>query len=190
MMTGRHLLAHGVVTARDRLPNAVPTLAEALHRTERVTAGIVSMLYLGSSYGFGRGFDYYDDKTIPADKLVDSVRDEPAPIVTKLATKWLHEHQKDRFFFLHFWDVHYDYSTEGSLIYDFQPPQVEFYAPADRQQMTNVAREEDRDVKSLRLASLADWLNREWRTYRSLDSGRESLKLDEATTERLRALAY
>ncbi|HSP56363.1 MAG TPA: sulfatase, partial [Dehalococcoidia bacterium] len=74
------------------------------------TGGIISMLYLGRQYGFDRGFDEYDDNSIPAATWYDALRDEPAPVVTKLAVEWLRRNKASRFFlFLHFWDVHYDY---------------------------------------------------------------------------------
>jgi hypothetical protein len=110
MLTGRYPLAHGVLEDTDRLPDGIPTLAESLQGAGISTGGIVSMQFVGSSYGFGRGFDYYDDHTIPAKNEVDALRDEPAPKVEELALRFLGDHQQRRFFlFLHFWDVHYDY---------------------------------------------------------------------------------
>lgn len=110
MFTGRYTLSHSVVDDRQRLPAAIPTLAEVMHTAGFTTGGVVSMIYLSSTYGFGRGFDMYDDQTIPARTLLDASRDEPAPKVTELATRFLREHADQKFFlFLHFWDVHYDY---------------------------------------------------------------------------------
>lgn len=110
LLTGRNLLSHGVITENDRLPDGIPTLAEGLRGAGFTTGGIISMLYLGRQYGFDRGFDEYDDKSVPAATWYDALRDEPAPVVTKLAIEWLRRNKNSRFFlFLHFWDVHYDY---------------------------------------------------------------------------------
>ncbi len=110
MLTGRYLMSHGIYADADRLPPSVPTLAEGMKAAGLTTGGIVSMLFLGSQYGFARGFDSYDDRTIPAKNEYDAVHDEPAPKVVALANKWLQQHGDHRFFlFLHFWDVHYDY---------------------------------------------------------------------------------
>lgn len=122
MLTGRTLLSHGVVMENDRLPDGVPTLAESLRGTGLATGGIVSMLYLGRQYGFDRGFDVYDDTTIPAKTWFESHRDEPAPAVTRFALDWLQQHREQRFFlFLHFWDVHYDYAPPPPYDTMFDP---------------------------------------------------------------------
>lgn len=110
MFTGRDVLGHGVISESDKLSPAVPTLAGRLKSAGLATAAIVSTPVLSAKFGFGHGFDSYDDQTIPAPNAFDAVKDEPAPTVEKLATTWLREHASERFFlFLHFWDVHYDY---------------------------------------------------------------------------------
>jgi arylsulfatase A-like enzyme len=122
LMTGRYVLSHGVVDQTDRLPAAVPTLAESLHQSALTTAGIVSMLFLGAQYGFSRGFDTYDDHTIPSATEYGALHDEPAPVVTDLATKWLRAQGDRRFFlFLHFWDVHHDYVPPAPYDSMFDP---------------------------------------------------------------------
>jgi arylsulfatase A-like enzyme len=110
LLTGRNVLSHGVITENDGLPDTVPTLAEQLQRAGIATAGVVSVPLLGTQYGFGRGFDHYDDQTIPSSTWFDALKDEPAPKVTELAEAWIRKHRDGRFFlFLHYWDVHYDY---------------------------------------------------------------------------------
>lgn len=110
LLTGRDVLSHGVIAETDQLPAGIPTLAQVLREAGRATAGIVSAPLLDSRFGFDRGFDLYDDQTIPAPTSFDALRDEPAPVVERLAVDWLREHAERPFFlFLHFWDVHYDY---------------------------------------------------------------------------------
>jgi arylsulfatase A-like enzyme len=110
LLTGRSLLSHRVILQKDRLPDGVPTLAEALRQGGLATAGVVSALFLRSEYGFDRGFDYYDDHTATAPTVAAQRRNEPADEVTELAVNWLRAHYQKRFFlFVHFWDVHFDY---------------------------------------------------------------------------------
>jgi len=122
LLTGRYVLSHGVIGDRDRLPDEIPTLAEHLRRAGYATGGVVAMLFLNARYGFGRGFDYYDDHTVPAETEFASYRDESAPAVTDLAIRWLDQHREERFFlFLHYWDVHYDYVPPAPYDAMFDP---------------------------------------------------------------------
>jgi arylsulfatase A-like enzyme len=122
LLTGRYVLSHGVVDQTDRLSAAVPTLTESLHQSGLTTAGIVSMLFLGTQYGFSRGFDVYDDHTIPSVTEYGALHDEPASVLTDLATTWLRTQGERRFFlFLHFWDVHYDYVPPAPYDSMFDP---------------------------------------------------------------------
>jgi arylsulfatase A-like enzyme len=131
MLTGLDVLAHGVITERDRLPDTIPTLAAVLQEAGLATAGIVSAPQVAGHYGFSRGFDLYDDQTIPAPSAFDALEDEPAPVVESLATSWLRANGGKRFFlFLHFWDVHYDYMPP--------PPYDTMFDPEYRGSVTGV----------------------------------------------------
>ncbi len=122
LMTGRYVLSHGVYADRDQLPGGIPTLAEGLHAAGYATGGVVAMIYLNGRYGFDRGFEYYDDHTAPEETAAASWGDEPAPVVTDLAIRWLEQHRRDRFFlFLHYWDVHYDYIPPAPYDAMFDP---------------------------------------------------------------------
>jgi len=122
LLTGRYLLSHGVITLADRLPDGVPTLAGQLRAAGLATGAIVSVPQLGAAYGFGRGFDDYDDQTIPSPTWYDALTDEPAPTVTSLGIKWVQNHWSKRFFlFLHYWDVHYDYAPPAPYDTMFDP---------------------------------------------------------------------
>jgi arylsulfatase A-like enzyme len=130
LLTGRYVLSHGVIADTDRLPDGVPTLAETLHQAGVRTGGIASTPLLGQRFGFGRGFDYYDE-SIAASPTFDVVRDEPAPATTDLAMKWLRESRGARFFlFVHYWDVHYDYTPP--------PPYDSMFDPDYRGSITGV----------------------------------------------------
>ncbi|HYC54799.1 MAG TPA: sulfatase [Candidatus Binatia bacterium] len=111
LLTGRSLLGHGVVADDRALSDSVPTLAESFADAGYATHAIVSAPYVNSRYGFARGFDEYDDKTIYFATNEDSYRSVTAPQLQAAATKWLDANASKPFFlFLHYWDVHYDYA--------------------------------------------------------------------------------
>lgn len=112
LLTGRSLLGHGVVSDDRRLPASVPTLAEAFSTAGYRTHAIVSAPYVNSRYGFARGFDDYDDRTIFFATNEDSYRSVTAPLLVEAAKGFLGGQSATTpfFLFLHFWDVHYDYA--------------------------------------------------------------------------------
>lgn len=112
LLTGRSLLGHGVVSDDRSLPRSVGTIAEAFQAGGYRTHAIVSAPYVHSRYGFARGFDDYDDRTIYFETNEDSYRSVTGPRVVDAANEFLASAKADRpfFLFLHFWDVHYDYA--------------------------------------------------------------------------------
>jgi arylsulfatase A-like enzyme len=111
MLTGRSLLGHGVVSDDRQLAEEVPTLAESLKGAGYATGAIVSAPYVEARYGFGQGFDEYDDKTIAYATHGESYKRVTAPLLQATAAAWLERHAGGKFFlFLHYWDVHYDYA--------------------------------------------------------------------------------
>ena len=122
LLTGRYLLSHGVISQNDQIPPSVPTLAELLHRAGFSTGGVVSTLWLRPQYGFQRGFDYYDDSSVEGKAWYEELTLEPAPNVTNHALDWLRQQHGRRFFlFVHFWDVHYDYTPPAPYDKMFDP---------------------------------------------------------------------
>jgi arylsulfatase A-like enzyme len=122
LLTGRSLLGHGVVSDDRSLPASVPTVAEAFQAGGYTTKAIVSAPYLHSRYGFPRGFDDYDDRTVYFETNEDSYRSVTAPKLLDATEAYLAE-AKDRpfFLFLHFWDVHYDYAPGAPYDTMFDP---------------------------------------------------------------------
>ncbi len=110
LLTGRSLLGHGVISDDRSLTADVPTLAEQFQAAGYATGAIVSAPYLEARYGFPRGFDDYDDRTIRFEDHKESYATVTAPLLQETAAKWIESHTEGRFFlFLHSWDVHYDY---------------------------------------------------------------------------------
>lgn len=112
LLTARSILGHGVVFDDRSLSPSVSTVAEAFQNGGYLTHAIVSAPYLNSRYGFARGFDDYDDRTIFFETNEDSYRSVTGPELVDAASRFLvRPHGAKPFFlFLHFWDVHYDYA--------------------------------------------------------------------------------
>ncbi len=119
----------------DPLSDSFPTLAEVLGENGYLTAGVISVPYLTSTFGLDRGFQYYYDQLDPFENLPFIYKNEHAILVKLLrfskildgndsdgqkragevneeALGWLEEN-KDKpepfFLFLHYFDPHYIY---------------------------------------------------------------------------------
>ncbi len=122
MLTGRSLLGHGVVSDDRMLTSDVPTLAESFRGAGYTTGAIVSAPYVEARYGFSRGFDHYDDRTIRFASHGESYDGVTAPTLQRAADAWLSANADRRFFmFLHYWDVHYDYAPGAPYDTMFDP---------------------------------------------------------------------
>ena len=132
LLTGLDNVAHGVVDAGTRLPEAIETLAESLSQTGIRTTGFFSGPYLHPTFGMGQGFDTYRDCTSlaaeiaerrlsPRDHIV-SHQDVTNPTLLEAIGDWLEEAPGGRHFvFIHMWDVHYDYVPPERYVELFDP---------------------------------------------------------------------
>ncbi|MEM6733189.1 MAG: sulfatase-like hydrolase/transferase, partial [Myxococcota bacterium] len=59
LLTSRHPIAHQTMSKSAILPESLETLAEAMKRGGRKTAGVVTNYNLEAGYGFAQGFDQY-----------------------------------------------------------------------------------------------------------------------------------
>jgi len=127
MLTGLPDLAHGVITARSALPARLQTLAERFEAANYRTVGFYSGPFLHPVFGFAQGFERYLDCT--SYRLGDSIGDgvDPSnirwavfrteshdditnPIVLARVRRAIADSDTRRFFFfIHLWDVHYNY---------------------------------------------------------------------------------
>lgn len=108
MLSGQAPLDHGVVEDDRSLPADLPMIQEAMRAAGYATAGFVSTIYVSNTYGFGRGFDRFDDFGIQQKaNLQHTVRAEQ---VVDAATVWAETQvNKPIFLFIHLYDVHYPY---------------------------------------------------------------------------------
>ena len=114
ILTGLTPLRHGVRNNSDYvLPKTVPTLPETLAHAGYRTAAFVSGFPLEKRFGYGRGFDVYDDRFPHGnDPRRAPYIERPADQTTSLAVRWLDERASDRapwFLWIHYYDPHSPY---------------------------------------------------------------------------------
>ena len=135
MLSGQPDEIHGVKGTASRLPKARPLLAQRFEQAGWRTGGFFSGPNLHPYFGFGRGFEVYEDCTtmgVDASRFApknDAERKElrameeaahrghTGPEVVRRFGAWLDGVGADeRFFaFVHFWDVHYDYEPPAEF---------------------------------------------------------------------------
>ncbi len=132
IMTGVSPLVHRTVTRTSRLPDSIPTLAEAMRDAGYRTAAIGHNFVLSSKRALDRGFDEYDFRAraeLPGHSLgllmlarkrqSENATERSASEVNRLAFRWLEKHRDDDFFlWLHYYDPHVEFAPEES----FRPP--------------------------------------------------------------------
>jgi hypothetical protein len=128
---GRSLNAFDLL-ARSSISGAVPTRPEILHDHGYLTQAIVTNPYLAMRYGFGRGFDRYENVTMESEAFValgkslvlrtlralwpGLVIADTGRAVSDRAISWLARHRQQRFLlWLHYIDVHAPYGDPRAL---------------------------------------------------------------------------
>ncbi len=101
IMTSLYPTVSGVMDNRGRLDPMRQTLAESFRDGGYATAGIVSHTFVDHRFGFGDGFETFED---------ERVIHRPAGEVTETAISMI-ENIKDNgfFFFIHYFDPHFPY---------------------------------------------------------------------------------
>jgi arylsulfatase A-like enzyme len=114
LLTALPPVRHGVVDHDRTIAPDTVLLAEVLHGAGYATAGFAGGPYLHSSFGFGRGFEHYDDETVIEKPDYEIQKTATSRESLRITADWLEAWQRTRpdrpfFIFLHLWDVHYDY---------------------------------------------------------------------------------
>ena len=109
LLTGTSPCRHGIwgVHEQDQLPETISPLAEILSRHGYTTAAITENAYIGSPYGFARGFDSFrEQKEISGGGNSVTPRGL-GPTTFAAARHWLREHRDLQFFlFVHTYQMH------------------------------------------------------------------------------------
>jgi arylsulfatase A-like enzyme len=121
MLTGLYPNRHGLNGTRRKLHKDLPTLATELAQRGYATAAAVNSIRVGRLYGLARGFQEYLYVEEVADRM------SPSTWITEQALEWMREFRNQRLFlFLHYFDVHSDYTS----LPEYEQP---FVAPYDGQ---------------------------------------------------------
>lgn len=128
---------HGCVDATETaLAPEFETLAERFLDGGYRTAGFYAGPYLHEAFGLGQGFEVYEyvveGETFRSDSRDEWANDPQAhrqshqgvtnEMLYSAARSWLEEHADEPFFcFLHFWDVHYDFTPPAPWDTAFDP---------------------------------------------------------------------
>ncbi len=139
ILSGQHSERHGLTGIDTRAHPQAPSLPEQLRASGYQTVGIVANPLLHRKYGFGRGFEHYDDFTLtmgvdtpsgpvarPEDRYATA--SGLAATVTRQAAAWLQRRDPARplFLFVFYFDPHYDYRPP--------PPYDRLFVTGDRPQ--------------------------------------------------------
>ena len=134
LFTSLYPMEHGVIRNGLPLDDRFTTLAEHFRWTGYQTAAVVSSFALDDKFGYGQGFDFYDDEfDRDSSKIwteewvgheVEQGFDRPGNEVTRRALQWL-DRDRDRergfFLFLHYFDAHDPYFPPEPFLSRFEP---------------------------------------------------------------------
>ncbi|MBI1950272.1 MAG: sulfatase [Acidobacteria bacterium] len=112
IMTSRYPSSHRVENDGLKLADDVPTLAETLRKAGYATGGFVSHVYVSATFGFGRGFEVFDDFGLSQTGYRLEAGMEPAADrVTDAALAWLdRQGRRPVLLVVHYFDPHWPYA--------------------------------------------------------------------------------
>lgn len=131
MLTGLHPWEHGVVGNGQVLDGRFETVAEVLREAGFATAAVVASFPVASRFGFGQGFDSFDERftehpvadrrweghDVPEDRfysLADTVTDRALALLGEGAGAEARDGRpRDRFLWVHYFDPHDPYGDTG-----------------------------------------------------------------------------
>ncbi len=115
LFTSTYPQSHQVENEDRQLPPDVPTLTEVLAEQGYQSTGFITWVYLSARFGFGRGFDRYEE-LLPPDKTQDPTTQWSAgSVVDEVIETWSPPEGEESFFlFLHFFDPHMSYVPPAS----------------------------------------------------------------------------
>jgi len=139
MFTGLYPTDHHAVDDKVKIREDAPMLAQRMKSAGYKTAAFVAHYYVGSQYGFQRGFDdFHEGEEVAADQIAD------------LATRWLKKNRDKSFFlFLHFFDPHTPYTPPPSIRVKRLPPEDDWIRGDTADVLHVVNNENDPKTKTL-----------------------------------------
>ena len=125
LMTSTYPHTHQVENDNRTLPRSLTTLGEVFRRGGYATIGFVSWIYVSARYGFGRGFEQYEElvpEPGPDGKRERSVV-QAGPFVDRVVD-WADQlgDRRPYFLFLHLFDPHMSYEPPLEHVRALDPP--------------------------------------------------------------------
>jgi len=97
--------SHQVYYSTQKIDPALPSIASLLKDKGYLTKALTGGGFVGSVFGFAKGFDWYED-------VINRSRENEAEILFDTASAWLKENQDKQFFlFLHTFQIHGPYES-------------------------------------------------------------------------------
>ncbi len=134
LFTSVYPMEHGLIKNGLPLLDRFITLSEHLREGGYETAGVVSSYVLHSKFGYGQGFDFYDDRIDPRtskirmdgqeEEDIEDGFDWPGDETTRRAIDWLDRERDPQgpfFLFLHYFDPHHPYAPPEPFLSRFAP---------------------------------------------------------------------
>lgn len=143
LFTGKYAPAHGVRRNGLMLVDRETTLAEHLRSRGYRTGAVVSSFVLDAKFGYGQGFDHYEDdfeaetssmaaRFWEGHAVPEGAFDRPGDVTTDLAEQFLRDVPKGRpfFLFVHYFDAHEPYHPVEGFTERFaqgEPGEIDLY---------------------------------------------------------------
>ena len=116
ILTGRLPPRHGLRgNGIGRLPEGVPTLAEALREAGWSTGAVVGSVVLDRAHGLDRGFAAYDDNQRVGERAAFDYAERGASQVAASAVRLLEQLEPPFFLWVHLYDPHHPWIAPASL---------------------------------------------------------------------------
>ena len=119
IFTSLYPTEHGATHINKKLDQQAKTMAEILRKSGFYTVGFCCNPRLSGDYGFGQGFEFYDDYSVSMmlssmafgqEDSFDINKKRTNDLINDAAIRWLQNNTHKPFFlFIHYYDNHWDY---------------------------------------------------------------------------------
>jgi len=109
LLTSLDCLSHQVYFPLQKMDRETTTLADVLRNEQYFCAAFTGGGYLSESYGFSKGFDFYQEIKLHGDQ---AIRLDEAERLGEMASEWIGKNRdRDFFLFLHTYQPHDPYAN-------------------------------------------------------------------------------
>ncbi|MCP4036837.1 MAG: sulfatase-like hydrolase/transferase [bacterium] len=175
--TGQPPSVHGAIDSETPIGSEYPTVAERLGAAGYHTQAVVSHVFVGSAYGFARGFEVFDES------LIQGHDGSSSQALTEAAlARFAEAGDAPGFLWVHYFDPHYSYERHPEYDLANGPPgrfgdKIAFASPQGTELM-DVSRAEQQymsDVYDEEIAHTDHWIGRLVEGVLEADRGRPAI---------------